>query len=142
MNTNIIKFITHTMKKWITRIFLPHKNGCIESTDITFLRGIFQGDTFLSSIFCLALAPIRNILKRDDVGHRIMNEQVSNLMYIDDLKVANSHNYAHSLCIQYYVNHVPRTNVQHTDTKSTSHSEIISYYLYDSTLLCTTNHFT
>jgi len=51
------------MKKWRTRIFLPHKNGCIKSTDITFLRGIFQGDIFSPLIFCLALAPIRNILK-------------------------------------------------------------------------------
>jgi len=51
------------IKKWRTRIFLLHKNGCIESTDITFLRGIFQGDIFSPLIFCLALAPIRNILK-------------------------------------------------------------------------------
>jgi len=64
------------MKKWRTRIFLPHKNGYIESIYITFLRGIFQGDTFSPLIFCLALALIRNILKRDNVGYKIMNTKV------------------------------------------------------------------
>ena len=51
INTHIINFITHTMKKWRTRIFIPHKNSCIESTYITFRRGIFQGDTFSPLFF-------------------------------------------------------------------------------------------
>ena len=40
---------------------------------------------------------------------------------------ANSHSHAHSLRVQYYVNHVRRTNVQHRDTKSSNHSKIISH---------------
>ena len=91
INTHTIKFITHTMKKRRTRIFLPHKNGCIESTDITFLRGICQGDAFLPLIFCIRLALIKNVIKRNDVGYKIMNEKVNNLMYIDDLEVYFKH---------------------------------------------------
>ena len=51
----------------------------------------------------------------------------------------NSHYYAHSLHVQYYVNHVRRINVQHKDTKSSNHSETISYNIY-STLLYTTKY--
>ena len=74
------------MKKWKTKISLPHKDGCIVSDQITFLTGIFQGDTFSPLLFCLALAPIRNILKRAEVGYKIAGEKLSNLLYIDDLK--------------------------------------------------------
>ena len=79
------------MKNWRTKIYLPHDSGCIESNDIIFLRGIFQGDTFSPLIFCLALAPIRNILKRANVGYKIMEKKISNLLYIDDLKVYAKH---------------------------------------------------
>ena len=51
INTHIINYITHTMKSWRTRIFLSHKNNCIESTDITILQEIFQEDTVLLLIF-------------------------------------------------------------------------------------------
>ena len=53
---------------------------------------------------------------------------------------ADSRYHAHSLRIQYYANHVRKTNVQHTDTKSGNHSEIISHNLYSTLLLCTTNY--
>ena len=87
INKHIINFITQTMKNLKTKVSLPHKNGRIISDLITFCLGIFQGDTLSPLIFCLALAPIRNILKRDNIGYTIMNTKVSNLLYIDDLKV-------------------------------------------------------
>ena len=91
INTSIIKYITQTMEKWRTKVFLSHKNSCIKLADITFLREIFQGDTLSPLMFCLALAPIRNILTRDIVRYKIMNTKVSNLLYIDDLKVYGKH---------------------------------------------------
>ena len=81
-----INFITKFMPSWRTKIHLPHVNGCLTTEDITFLRGIFQGDTLSPLLFCLALAPIRNILKKANIGYKIGNTKVSNLLYIDDLK--------------------------------------------------------
>ena len=80
-------FIKLLMPKWRTKIHLPHTSGCITSDFITFLRGIFQGDSLSPLLFCLALAPIRNILRRNDVGYKIVGKKVNNLLYIDDLKI-------------------------------------------------------
>ena len=81
-----IKFIIKSMPSWRTKIHLPHSKGCLTTEDISFLRGIFQGDTLSPLLFCLALAPIRNILKRANIGYKIGGKKVSNLLYIDDLK--------------------------------------------------------
>ena len=80
-----INFIIKLMPSWRTKIHLPHVNGCLTTEDINFLRGIFQGDTLSPLLFCLALAPIRNILKKAGVGYKILGTKVSNLLYIDDL---------------------------------------------------------
>mmetsp|Transcript_1842 Transcript_1842/g.2013 ORF Transcript_1842/g.2013 Transcript_1842/m.2013 type:complete len:89 (+) Transcript_1842:1-267(+) len=63
-----------------------HTKGCVDTDFITFLRGIFQGDSLSPLLFCLALAPIGNILKRDNIGYKITGKKVNNLLYIDDLK--------------------------------------------------------
>ena len=81
-----IRFIIKTMPKWRTKIHLPHNEGCLVTGDITFLRGIFQGDTLSPLLFCLALAPIKSILRRANIGYKIGGTKVSNLLYIDDLK--------------------------------------------------------
>ena len=86
IDKNTINFITQLMPSWRTRIYLPHSEGCTTTEDIRFLRGIFQGDTLSPLLFCLALAPIRNILKKANVGYKIGETKVSNLLYIDDLK--------------------------------------------------------
>ena len=87
INENIVNFIEHTMTYWRTKVLIRHAEGCVTSDFITFLRGIFQGDAFSPLIFCLCLAPITNILKRNDVGYKINGIKVSNVFYIDDLKV-------------------------------------------------------
>ena len=79
--------------------------------------------------------------KETPVNEILVLENKEERVTVNDNDIANSHYHAHSLRIKYYVNCVRRTNVQHTDTKSSNHSEIISHNLY-STLLCTTNHFT
>lgn len=87
IDDNIIQFIEHTLTYWKTRVSLHHANGCTTPDTITFLKGIFQGDTLSPLIFCLALAPICNILKRKDMGYKINETKVSNVFYINDLKV-------------------------------------------------------
>ena len=80
-------FITHLMPVWRTKIHLPYDTGCIVTEDITFRRGIFQGDSLSPLLFCLALAPITHMLRRAGVGYRIGGQTVSHLLYVDDLKV-------------------------------------------------------
>ena len=80
-------FITYLMKNWHTKIHLPHDAGCISIEEIFFLRGIFQGDSLSPLLFCLALTPISNILKRNNVGYMIQRRKVSHLLYMDDLKI-------------------------------------------------------
>ena len=75
------------MTYWKTRVSLQHEGGCTQSDVIKFMRGIFQGDSFFPLIFCLCLAPISNILRRKEMGYKIMETKVSNTFYIDDLKV-------------------------------------------------------
>ena len=87
IDETIIAFITTLMPQWRTKIYLPHEDGCITTKDIPFNKGIFQGDTLSPLIFCLALAPLTNILRRAKVGYKIGKAQVSILKYIDDLKI-------------------------------------------------------
>ena len=75
------------MPTWRTKLFLPTKHGTVETDDIFFRRGIFQGDSLSPLLFCLALAPISAMLVRANLGYRIKKKIVSNLLYIDDLKV-------------------------------------------------------
>ena len=81
------KFIIELMPTWCTKIYLHYENGTISTDDIKYGRGIFQGDTLSPLLFCLCLVPITNILKRENFGYKIGNKKVSNLLYIDDLKI-------------------------------------------------------
>ena len=81
------KFITELMPTWCTKTYLHHAEGTISTDDIKYRRGIFQGDTLSPLLFCLCLVPITNILKRAGYGYKIGNKKVSNLLYIDDLKI-------------------------------------------------------
>ena len=75
------------MPAWRTNIKLLHYDSCIETKDITFTQGIFQGDLFLLIIICLALVPLSNILKIAEVGYKLHRERISHLLYIYDLKM-------------------------------------------------------
>ena len=81
------KFITELMPTWCTKTYLHHAKGTISTDDIKYRRGIFQGDTLSPLLFCLCLVPITNILKRAGYGYKIGDKKVSNLLYIDDLKI-------------------------------------------------------
>ena len=80
------KFLILTTKTWKTNIYLPTEKGCIATYHLYFTRGIFQGDSLSPLLFCIALIPITNLLKRNNVGYKISETKASNLLYIDDLK--------------------------------------------------------
>ena len=42
-------FINGLMPTWRTKISLPHKDGCIETSEIAFHQGIFHGDSLSPS---------------------------------------------------------------------------------------------
>ena len=66
---------------------LPHNSRCVTTSDIHFKRGIFQGDSLSPLLFCIALIPIANLLKRANVGYKVGKTKINHLLYIDDLKI-------------------------------------------------------
>ena len=87
INKTIQKFITTMIPQWRTTANLPSADGFINTDPIYFKRGIFQGDSLSPLLFCLSLIPISSILRRNQIGYSIENTKVSNLLYIDDLKI-------------------------------------------------------
>jgi len=81
------KFIQELMPTWRSQLNLHYEGGKIMTDNIKFRRGIFQGDSLSPLLFCLCLTPITNILRCKEVGYKIGNQKVSNLLYIDDLKI-------------------------------------------------------
>ena len=47
-----------SMSNWNTKMKLFYNDGCITADQIKIKRGIFQGDSFLPLLFCLALVPL------------------------------------------------------------------------------------
>ena len=84
---NLALNIVILMPTWRTKISLRHSTGTVETSEIYFRNGIFQGDSLSPLLFCIALIPLSNILDREKIGYRIWKRVVSNLLYIDDLKI-------------------------------------------------------
>ena len=74
------------MKHWKTTLNLNHENGTLTSRPIEIKSGIFQGDSLSPLIFCLALAPLSNVLNESPYGYNTKNGKVNHLLYVDDLK--------------------------------------------------------
>ena len=77
------------MEKWNTRLILKTKQEVMQSQPIQIQRGIFQGDSLSPLIFCIALIPLTNELKRADCGYQVhgTERKISHLLYMDDLKL-------------------------------------------------------
>jgi len=73
------------MSQWKTKICLLHSNETIELDNISIKIGIFQEYTFSPLLFCLAMTPLSNILKRANIGFNIRKTVVAHLLYMDDL---------------------------------------------------------
>jgi hypothetical protein len=51
-------------------------------------KGIFQGDSLCPLLFCLALIPQTNMLKKQEAGYDVKEiNKVGQLFYTDDLKL-------------------------------------------------------
>ena len=75
------------MSFWKTNLILSHENGTLRSNPIDVKCGIFQGDSLSPLIFCLALAPLSQILNDTGYGYKIHNRYINHLFYMDDLKL-------------------------------------------------------
>ena len=61
----------------------------MQSQPMQIRRGIFQGDSLSSLLFCIALIPLTNELNRADCGYQVhgTERKISHLLYMDDLKL-------------------------------------------------------
>ena len=83
----IINLLKVNMSFWKTNLILSHENGTLRSNPIDVKCGIFQGDSLSPLIFCLALAPLSQILNDTGYGYKIHNRNINHLFYMDDLKL-------------------------------------------------------
>ena len=83
----VISFLTLSMKKWKTNLYLNHAQGSTVCENITIICGIFHGDSLSLLLFCLALVPLSYELNSTGYGYNIYEEKINHLFYMDDLKL-------------------------------------------------------
>ena len=64
----IVTLIEKAMTLWNTTLILRYLEGKIELPGVKIRRGILQGDSLFSLLFCLALDPLSNLI--NEQGHR------------------------------------------------------------------------
>ena len=83
----IINFLTVSMKKWKTNLYLNHAQGSTVCENFNIKCGIFQGDSLSPLLFRLALVPLSYELNNIVYGYNIYEEKMNHLFYMDDLKL-------------------------------------------------------
>ena len=83
----IVKVIELTIMTWKPKMILPHTNEQLTTGKICIRRGIYQGDSMSPLLFCLTLIPLTNILNRKNLGYEVDQNKVSNILYMDNLKL-------------------------------------------------------
>ena len=87
VSSDLIKYITHSMGTWQTKMILNCSSGSITTNPIRIKNGIFQGDSLSPLLFCLSLAPLSNLLNNTELGYDVNKERINHLFYRDDLKL-------------------------------------------------------
>ena len=87
VSPTLINFLSHSMGTWKTTMILNYSTGKIVTNPISIKNGIFQGDSLSPLLFCLALAPLSNLLNNTNMGYTVYEERLNHLFYMDDLKL-------------------------------------------------------
>ena len=87
----LIHFLKESMSQWSTNLILHHDNGVLKTPDVNIRSGIFQGDSLSPLLFCMALAPLSNEIRRANLGYKLGtgagSRNADHLLYMDDLKL-------------------------------------------------------
>ena len=83
----IINFISESMTKWKTELYLSHSGETLKSSPIQINCGIFQGDSLSPLLFFLALTPPSHMLNKTEYGYNVLDGSINHLIYMDDIKL-------------------------------------------------------
>lgn len=77
------------MTTWNIDLNLTSEQSTITIKNISITNGIFQGDSIIPLLFCMALFPLSSIMKDSNTGYTCENEKdkINYLLYVDDLKL-------------------------------------------------------
>jgi hypothetical protein len=89
VNDIIVKFCKLTMEKWNTVLRLKTDQEIMQLRPIKINRGIFQGDSLLPLLFCIALITLTHEINRAECGYKVCGTErkISHLLHMDDLKL-------------------------------------------------------
>ena len=84
INTTLRNMIQASMKLWTTTLTFDKQ----DIGEVRIRRGIFQGDALSPLLFCLALNPLSEVLKKVGNEYTLANgSKINHLLYMDDLKL-------------------------------------------------------
>ena len=92
ISTTIINFLTVSMKKWKTNLYLNHAQGRTVCKNINIKIGILQGDSLSPLLFCPELVSLSE-LNNTGYGYNIYEEKINHLFSMDDLKLYGKNDY-------------------------------------------------
>ena len=89
---SIVISIEKMSKLWAMIITLEGTNQTIKTDIITYLKGIFQGDSLSVTLFVLSVNPLSFMIKRlrGYAAGKDHNTNITHIFFVDDLKLYNS----------------------------------------------------
>ena len=87
VSPRVVGFLKHIMKNWKTELIHTHERGTLMSDNINIKKGIFQGDSLSTLLFCISLIALSLELNFLGYGYKIRTERITHLFYMDDLKL-------------------------------------------------------
>ncbi|XP_053691501.1 uncharacterized protein LOC128740015 [Sabethes cyaneus] len=91
IDDGVIRLMKHAMRMWNTSLHITDGATVLRSRTLSIRRGIFQGDTFSTLWFCLAMNPLSRTLNRTSYGYKLKSgttrTKITHTFYMDDLKL-------------------------------------------------------